>query len=153
MSELVEKTKKLAIKAHEGQFYGTGDPYFYHLEQVAKMAEKLGYDERVVAACYLHDIAEDTEVTMDDLRIEFPDEVVSAVEAVTFTDDGYEGKIEKAIGDKIGHVVKFCDASCNYANAIIYKPPKGKRYDEVVFRRSKYLEQLRKNLPMPSDLS
>lgn len=151
---IVESAKELAKNAHQGQFYGTGDPYYYHLEQVATMVSKLGYGDEVVAAAYLHDIIEDTTVTEDDLIKLFPIPVVNAVEAVTFVSDDYESKINKAMSDPLGHVVKFCDASCNYSNSVIYGPKLWHdcSYTEFVTRRAGYVSKLLNKLPTPEDI-
>lgn len=147
--------KEFAKEAHEGQFYGTGDPYYYHLEQVATMASKLGYADEVIAAAYLHDIIEDTTVTEDDLIKIFPDSVVKAVHSVTFIGDDYESKIKKAMKDPLGHVVKFCDASCNYSNSVIYGPKLWHdcNYVEFITRRAGYISKLLGGLPTPEDIN
>lgn len=152
MTEIIEKACRLAKVAHADQLYGTGDPYFTHLEQVANMARKLGYCDEVIAACYLHDIVEDTSVKLEDLRTEFPESVVNAVESVTFTGNDYAAKIEKAETNSIGIVVKFCDASCNYANAVIFGEKPGRQFDEVILRRAGYISSLLAVLPTPSDI-
>ena len=152
MIEIIEEARRLAKTAHAGQFYGTGDPYFTHLEQVANMARKLGYCDEVVAASYLHDIVEDTSVTIEDLGTEFPESVVNAVESVTFAGNDYAAKIEKVKTNSIGIVVKFCDASCNYANAVIFGEKPGRKFDEVILRRAGYISSLLIVLPTPTDI-
>lgn len=151
---IVESAKKLAKSAHEGQLYGTGDPYYYHLEQVAIMASKLGYADEVISSCYLHDIVEDTKITIGDLRKDFPEAVIIAVESVTFYGDDSKAKIDKAMGNPIGHVVKFCDASCNYANSVIYGPRLWAKctYNEFITKRAGYVSRLSKKLPTPLDI-
>jgi len=149
---VVEKAKEVATHAHEGQFYGTGEPYIVHPIQVAELAKRLGYDENVVAACYLHDVVEDTSITIEELQRDFPKSVVSAVEAVTYTGKSYEEKIEKAMKDPIGQVVKFCDASCNFSTGVLHGVKPGRSDSEVLLRRAKYISQLLKSLPLPNDL-
>jgi hypothetical protein len=149
MNELTKKAKEIAEKSHDGQLYGTGELYFTHLEQTARMAEKMGYCDEVIAACYLHDIVEDTNTTADDLLKVFPKPVVDAVIAVTFTGSNSDIKIKQAMSDVIGHVVKFCDASCNLSNAILNGPLHGKNYKEVVLKRMGYLAMMLPTLPTP----
>jgi (p)ppGpp synthase/HD superfamily hydrolase len=149
LSNIVETARELAIAAHDGQLYGTGEPYSIHPQQVARMAERLGYGPEVVAACYLHDVIEDTTVTEEKLHQEFPPEVVNAVLAVTFHGKNSDEKIAQAMTHPIGHVVKFCDASCNLSNAILHTVKPGQKFDEVLFRRLQYLFILKENLPTP----
>ncbi|HET6747200.1 MAG TPA: HD domain-containing protein [Candidatus Saccharimonadales bacterium] len=152
MAHLIEKAAKFAADAHEGQRYGTGDPYIMHPTQVADLARRMGYDEIVEAACYLHDVIEDTEVGEADLRREFPDVVVDAVLAVTYTGTSYTEKITQALRHPVGHVVKFCDVSCNFANSVLYGVKPGKKEGEVIPRRAGYLARLHSTLPTPQDI-
>jgi predicted HD phosphohydrolase len=151
---IIESAKQLAKLKHKDQLYGTNNPYFIHLEQVATMASKLGYCEEVIAACYLHDIVEDTDVSTDDLRKDYPKTVVDAVESVTYHGKDRKAKIDKAISNPVGHVVKFCDASCNYSNSVIYGPSLWTDCDYTVYinRRAGYVSRLLQTLPTPLDI-
>lgn len=68
-----------ALKAHAGQVDKSGAPYIGHVARVAACVE--GRDEIVVAL--LHDVVEDTEVTLSDLAAVFPDDIIEAVDAIT----------------------------------------------------------------------
>ena len=72
---MVEKAEAFAKKAHEGQVDKSGKPYFGHPKAVAAMVE--GEVEKTVA--YLHDVVEDTGVTIDQIRSLFGDEVADAI--------------------------------------------------------------------------
>lgn len=150
---MINTAIKLATKAHAGQLYGTGEPYIVHPTQAASMASKLGYPEEVIAACYLHDVLEDTEVTEYDLRKLFSDVVVDAVLAVTFLNKNPIAKMDKAMSHPIGHVVKFCDTSCNFANVVIFGPAKGKTMQDVVVRYTYYLSRLSENIPSVKEIT
>lgn len=152
MSDLIELAKAVATKAHEGQLYGTGDPYIIHPAQTVNLAKRLGYSDKVQAACYLHDILEDTAVTEAELRARFPKDVVDAVVAVTYTRKDYGVKIKQAMTHPIGHVVKFCDVSCNYANGVLYGVKPGQSEFEVIPRRAGYLATLLPLLPSPKTI-
>lgn len=152
MKSFSKKARALATRAHDGQLYGTGDPYIMHPTQTAELARRLGYHDDVVAVCFLHDVVEDTTVTLQELGDLFPDHIVSAVAAVTFTGKGHKGKIAQAKRDPIGHVVKFCDVSCNYANAVLYGVKPGQTHREVILRRASYLEELRAGMPTPKEI-
>lgn len=79
----VTKAKAFAIRYHKGQKYGEA-PYTYHLDMVCKTLQKYKVtDQDMLAAAWLHDVVEDTEVTIDMVRAEFGDRVADLVWAVT----------------------------------------------------------------------
>ncbi|NPA93051.1 MAG: bifunctional (p)ppGpp synthetase/guanosine-3',5'-bis(diphosphate) 3'-pyrophosphohydrolase [Chloroflexi bacterium] len=80
---LVERAYRVAEKAHEGQKRASGEPYIQHCLAVADILAELRMPPAVVAAGLLHDTVEDTDVTLDDLRRDFGDEVASLVDGVT----------------------------------------------------------------------
>lgn len=69
-----------AIAAHAGQKYGK-HPYSFHLDQVASLVEP--YGEEAVAIAYLHDIAEDTEVTIAEIESRFGSKIATCVSILT----------------------------------------------------------------------
>ncbi len=74
----------LAELAHRGQKRNTGEPYIIHPIAVATIAaEELELDANTVIAAFLHDVVEDTEYTLDDIRARFGDDVTFLVDAVT----------------------------------------------------------------------
>jgi len=81
-NKAINKARELAIIAHWGQMYGA-HPYIYHLTEVAEVCDEFGLPEYVVAAAFLHDIIEDTDVHADQICAEFGYEVTTLVYAVT----------------------------------------------------------------------
>ena len=79
----IEKAVQMATKAHEGQFRKSGDPYISHPLAVMKIVEDWGMDEDTVAAAVLHDTVEDTDITLDDIKNEFGEQVAFLVDGVT----------------------------------------------------------------------
>ncbi|MFC4356046.1 RelA/SpoT family protein [Chryseomicrobium palamuruense] len=79
----VEKAYKLAEHAHRNQFRNSGEPYIIHPIQVAGILADLQMDPETVAAGFLHDVVEDTDLTREDLVNEFNEEVAMLVEGVT----------------------------------------------------------------------
>lgn len=79
----VQKACDYAEKAHEGQFRKSGEPYFIHPIQVAGILAELRMDPHTVATGFLHDVVEDTDVTLDDLSNEFGADVAMLVDGVT----------------------------------------------------------------------
>ncbi|HET7628350.1 MAG TPA: bifunctional (p)ppGpp synthetase/guanosine-3',5'-bis(diphosphate) 3'-pyrophosphohydrolase [Bacillales bacterium] len=80
---LLDKAYRYAKKAHEGQYRRSGAPYITHPVEVAGILVDLEMDATSVAAGFLHDVVEDTNVTIDDLRNDFNEEVALLVDGVT----------------------------------------------------------------------
>jgi GTP pyrophosphokinase len=81
--ELVRRAYEQAARAHDGQTRMSGEPYVVHSVEVARILAEMGLDFRAVAAGFLHDVAEDTTFTIEDLRTAFDDEVARLVDGVT----------------------------------------------------------------------
>lgn len=81
--DLVERAYAFARRAHDGQYRDSGDVFFKHPYEVAKVLADLEMDMTTIAAGLLHDVLEDTEVTRDDLEKAFGSEVVLLVDGVT----------------------------------------------------------------------
>lgn len=155
MNQIISKAQSLATKAHQGLTYGPDDrPYVWHLEKVASLASRLGYQDEIIAACWLHDIVEDTSYTIADLEDDFPPLVTSAVYAVTYVEDSGKDKIQQAKSDVLGHVVKYCDASVNFSASALDGPkPNHTQWEVSVERYPKYLAELHDGLPTPDEVN
>ncbi len=79
----IRRAYEIASEAHEGQFRRSGEPYIIHPVQVALILYKLGMDGESMIAALLHDVVEDTELTEDDVKKEFGEDVANLVEGVT----------------------------------------------------------------------
>ncbi|MHC5247360.1 RelA/SpoT family protein [Enterococcus sp. HY326] len=79
----IQKACDYATKAHEGQIRKSGEPYIIHPIQVAGLLAELHMDPHTVATGFLHDVVEDTEVTLEDLTEEFGADVAMLVDGVT----------------------------------------------------------------------
>src|SRR5262249_8281533 len=78
----LERALRRAAVWHCGQERrGSGVPYVQHAMAVALILDRLGYSEEVVVAGLLHDVVEDTEATLDQVREAFGDEVTEIVSA------------------------------------------------------------------------
>jgi len=73
----------LAFQLHEGQFRVSGEPYIVHPVAVADLLREIGASTSVIAAGFLHDVVEDTDITPDQLESYFGKEVRGLVEGVT----------------------------------------------------------------------
>lgn len=80
---LVRQAYEQAALAHDGQVRASGEPYVIHCVEVARMLADLGLDHHTVAAGLLHDIVEDTNWTLDQVREKFDEEVAKLVDGVT----------------------------------------------------------------------
>lgn len=83
---LIERAYIKAEHAHEGQFRKSGEPYFTHCMAVAQILADMKLDAEAIAAGLMHDVVEDTAVTLDELRSEFGMTVAMLVESVTKLD-------------------------------------------------------------------
>ncbi|HFI0158170.1 TPA: bifunctional (p)ppGpp synthetase/guanosine-3',5'-bis(diphosphate) 3'-pyrophosphohydrolase [Streptococcus suis] len=79
----VQKALDFATEAHKTQFRKSGEPYIVHPIQVAGILAGLKLDAVTVACGFLHDVVEDTEVTLDEMEAEFGPEVRHIVGGVT----------------------------------------------------------------------
>ncbi|MBR2744671.1 MAG: bifunctional (p)ppGpp synthetase/guanosine-3',5'-bis(diphosphate) 3'-pyrophosphohydrolase [Clostridia bacterium] len=82
-SKLIRRAYEFARDKHENQFRKSGEPYIIHPLQVAYILATIGLDDSTICAALLHDIAEDTEVTISDLSKEFSPEIAEMVDGVT----------------------------------------------------------------------
>jgi GTP diphosphokinase / guanosine-3',5'-bis(diphosphate) 3'-diphosphatase len=81
--ELVKRAYEYAKHAHREQYRKSGEPYIIHPIQVAGILADLEMDPATVAAGFLHDVVEDTSVTLKDLETVFNEEVAMLVDGVT----------------------------------------------------------------------
>ncbi|MBG7609378.1 MAG: bifunctional (p)ppGpp synthetase/guanosine-3',5'-bis(diphosphate) 3'-pyrophosphohydrolase [Anaerolineae bacterium] len=81
--ELIMRAFNTGEKAHQNQKRVSGEPYFTHCIAVAKILAEMLVPPTIVAAGLLHDTVEDTELTSDDIRRDFGDDIGKLVDAVT----------------------------------------------------------------------
>lgn len=79
----VRKALDYAVEAHSQQFRKSGEPYIIHPIQVAGILAGLQLDAVTVACGFLHDVVEDTEITLDEMEAEFGSDVRMIVDGVT----------------------------------------------------------------------
>src|SRR5215203_2314981 len=81
--ELILRAFRYAAEAHAGQQRRSGEDFIHHPVGVARICAELRQDEQTIAAALLHDVVEDTDADVEELRAEFGDEVARLVEGVT----------------------------------------------------------------------
>jgi (p)ppGpp synthase/HD superfamily hydrolase len=135
---IVVKAEQLARAAHEGQFRKyTHEPYIVHPEAVARIAASVTDDPVILAACWLHDVVEDTSVTIDMIEAGFGPEiaaVVADVTNVTKKSDGnrqYRKSVERqhlAGASSKAKTVKLADILHNVPDIIMNDPGFARTY-------------------------
>ena len=107
---LTGKAMKLAYKAHHGQFDYNGIPYIFHPIHLAEQMD----DEISCCAALLHDVVEDTDITMEELSREFPPEVIDAVKLLTHDDTTpYFDYVRAIKANPIARKIKLADIAHN----------------------------------------
>lgn len=81
--DFILRAYDFALKAHEGQTRQSGEEYIQHPVEVAAILADMEMDTATIAAGLLHDVVEDTDITLDKLRHEFGDEVTDLVDGLT----------------------------------------------------------------------
>ena len=106
-----EKANKIAKRAHLGQVDKAGEDYIKHPEKVASFVKT--DEEKAVA--YLHDVIEDTELTLEDLyEYGFSKEVLEAVDIITKKrGEDYQSYLNSVKKNKLARAVKLADLRHN----------------------------------------
>ena len=81
--KFLEKAFEFAYEAHKGQLRRSGEPYVIHCLEVGKILADLKLDYITIAAGFLHDVAEDTNIQVDELKEKFGEEISALVNGVT----------------------------------------------------------------------
>lgn len=136
-TELIRQAYYLSRNAHKGQVDKGGRDYFLHPCAVAETVHTA--NEKVVAL--LHDVVEDTEVSLRDLEdAGFPRVIVDAVDAITKRPgEAYDKYMERVKKNRIALVVKISDMQHN-ADISRIKEPKEEDYERVKKYRTKIRE-------------
>ena len=107
---LTNKAMKIAYTAHHGQVDKGGIPYIIHPYHLAEQMQ----DEYTTCVALLHDVVEDTDVTLDILRKDFPTEIVEAVALMTHRkDEDYYAYVARIAENPIAKAVKLADLRHN----------------------------------------
>lgn len=107
---MTNKAMKIAYAAHHGQVDYNGIPYIFHPIHLAESMD----DEISCTVALLHDVVEDTSVTMEVLEKEFPPEVISALKLLTHDDHtDYFDYVRAIKGNPVTVKVKLADLNHN----------------------------------------
>lgn len=110
-TDLTKKALKISFNAHKNQVDKSGMPYVFHPFHLAEQMD----DEYSVCVALLHDVVEDTDITIEDLRAEgFPKEVINAIELMTHNDSvSYLDYVKAIKNNPIARKVKSADLKHN----------------------------------------
>ena len=109
-THLTNEALKLAYRAHQGQVDKGGIPYIFHPYHLAEQME----DEYTTCVALLHDVVEDTDVTLEELAAIFPKEVVEAVALMTHREgEPYLEYVARIKDNPIAKAVKLADLRHN----------------------------------------
>ena len=109
-TELTNKALRFAYAAHHGQSDYNGIPYIFHPLHLAEQMD----DEISCCAALLHDVVEDTPVTMEELSREFPREVTEVVDLLTHKEtEDYSTYLAEIRKHPIAKKVKLADIAHN----------------------------------------
>lgn len=118
-TNLTNKAMKLAYDAHHGQLDVNGVPYIFHPYHLAEQMP----DEITACTALLHDVVEDTAVTLEELAEEFPAEVIEALRLLTHNDStDYFDYIRTIRSNPIARTVKLADLDHNQDESRITSP-------------------------------
>ena len=137
-SSLIKRAYEFSEAAHRGQKRKNGEPYINHSVAASESIAEWGLDEPTIAAALLHDVAEDTLRTLEDIRKEFGEEIAFLVDGVTKIGRvryrGIEARVENlrkfilALGQDVRVIlVKLADRLHNMRTLAALPPQKQKR--------------------------
>jgi len=148
-----ESALRFAKECHKGQVRkGTTIPYITHCMEVARILHNHGYSEEIVIAGLLHDTVEDTEATLEDLRIGFGEEVSNLVKFVSedkfpnltwserkvryikMLSEAPEGSIAISAADKLHNITETLEQWLKLGDEVFLKFNSGKEKQKWFYR-------------------
>ncbi|MEX2352601.1 MAG: RelA/SpoT family protein, partial [Gammaproteobacteria bacterium] len=79
----VRRAYEFSLKAHDGQWRKSGEPYIHHPLEVARILADMHMDYQTLSAAILHDVIEDTATAKEEIRHRFDDEIAELVDGVS----------------------------------------------------------------------
>lgn len=111
--EDLERALKLAVSAHFGQRDKSGAPYILHVLDVWQSMRNMDIEHQIVAL--LHDVVEDTHVTVRSIRNAFGPEIAASVDAITKRkEEDRDAYLQRVKSNSVAWVVKVADSADNY---------------------------------------
>ncbi|MFZ5917581.1 MAG: RelA/SpoT family protein [Chloroflexota bacterium] len=121
--DLLEHAWVLTQAAHAGQRRASGEPYTEHCLQVAHLLADWGLDGPTLAAGLLHDVVEDSVVSIEDLKLDFGQEIASMVDGVTKLSqfDDLSGRVKDLLDTEAESLRKMILAGVDEVRVVIIK--------------------------------
>ncbi|HPB53425.1 MAG TPA: HD domain-containing protein, partial [Saprospiraceae bacterium] len=95
--DMIRQAYEIAVQAHSKQRRKSGEPYILHpIEVVRICAEEIGLGPTAVVAALLHDVVEDTDVTLEEIKKQFGDKIAKLVDGLTKLDSSYNAENPQA---------------------------------------------------------
>ena len=134
-TENTKKAMKLCFEAHKEQVDKSGLPYVFHPFHLAEQME----DETTTVVALLHDVVEDTDYTLQDLReMEFPQDAIDALALLTHDPEvPYMEYVSEIAKNPIAKAVKIADLKHNSDLSRLDSVD-----EKILKRREKYLQAL-----------
>ncbi len=83
-TRMIRKAFDLACRAHEGVLRKSGEPYFIHPIEVAKIvAGEIGLGTKSVVCSLMHDVVEDTDYSLEDIEMMFDKKIATIIDGLT----------------------------------------------------------------------
>jgi (p)ppGpp synthase/HD superfamily hydrolase len=129
MIDNLEAADRLAARLHEGQVDKAGEPYIEHPRAVARLTAVFGGTPHQQVAAMLHDVVEDTDCTLDDLRgFGVPEPVVQLIDALSKRpDEKRDDYLARVVAHPDAILVKRADLASNSDPARLAKLPQDTR--------------------------
>lgn len=132
-TQLVNKALRIAYDAHHGQMDHGGIPYIFHPMHLAEQMD----DEISVCAALLHDVVEDTKVTIKELERDFPPEIIEIVKLLTHDKSvDYFDYVRNLKKNPIARKIKLADLAHNSDETRLSTQSMSR--DELQYFRNKY---------------
>lgn len=137
--ELIKKSFQLSYEAHKNDFRASGEPYFNHPYSVAMiLANEIPLDNISVVSALLHDVVEDTDISLDFITKEFGKDIADIVDGVTKIGGVFKGQeitqaenyrklLISMVKDARVILVKFADRLHNMRQLEFIRPDKQRR--------------------------
>ncbi len=116
-NRLIARAMEYAAQAHRGGTRKGGDiPYIVHPFEVAMILKENSFEDKVVAAGLLHDLLEDTEVTKNDLKDEFGEEILILVLSAS---EKLKGRDERSWDIRKNQTINFLNQKAAFVNKAV----------------------------------
>lgn len=138
-TKLTCRAMNIAYDAHHGQKDVNGVPYVFHPYHVAENMP----DEITVCVALLHDVIEDTDITVEELSHEFPSEVIEALKLLTHEPgEDYIEYVKRVCTNPVAKTVKTGDMTHNMDESRIYDKSKVSA-EQIQHWRKKYAKAMK----------